>query len=52
MVSCKPLSFSWSETKLELAGSWEEMKEDWEVCSPFTQQIITSDKKMAWEEAR
>ena len=45
-------NFSWSETKLELSGSWQEMKEDWEVCSPFPQQIITSDKTMAWEEAR
>ena len=29
------------------------MKDDWEVCSPFRhRQMIISDKKMAWEEAR
>ena len=43
---------SWSDTTLELTGSWPEMKEDWEVCSPFSRQIITSDKKMTWEDAK
>ena len=35
-----------------MAGSWEEVKEDWEVCSPFSQHVITIDKKMDWQEAK
>ena len=50
MPACDRLS--WSDTTLELAGSWNETREDWEVCSPFSRQIITSDKMMTWEDAR
>ena len=42
----------WSDTTLEKAGSWEETREDWEVCTPFSRQIFLSDKKMDWEDAR
>ena len=42
----------WSDTTLEKAGSWEETREDWEVCTPFSRHIFLSDKKMDWEDAR